>query len=117
MNAGLPSPETERVGPRRWPTLTVSNSNSLNLIERDLNASSIAKLCRAWAVMRRRGLNVLQRARGFEIGGDPGCPKRPLMMSAMNVAAASMASLGLPPRGPIQAVPTVGFEIAREINR
>jgi len=73
MNADLLSPETERVGPRRSVNVDrpSSNSNSLDLIERDLIASSIVELCRTRAFMRRHGLSVTQRAPGFEMAVIP----------------------------------------------
>ena len=46
------------------------------LIERDLIAGAIVELGRARAFMRGHGLGVLQRAAGFEVGGDAGCSKR-----------------------------------------
>jgi hypothetical protein len=76
LTTQVSSPDTDRVGPR--PSADVDGLQiairSIDLIERDLIASSIVELCRARAFMRRHCLSVLKRAPGFEIGGDPGCP-------------------------------------------
>ena len=47
-----------------------SDCNPLHLIERDLVAGTVIELGRAWPLVRGHRLGVLQRAAGFEIGGD-----------------------------------------------
>jgi hypothetical protein len=52
-----------------------SNRNPLHLIERDLIAGAVVELGGARTFVRRHGLGVFERASGFQIGGDSGCPE------------------------------------------
>jgi len=49
----------------RWRT-----RDPIDLIQRDLVAGAIVKLCRARAFVRRHGLSVFECAAGLEIRGD-----------------------------------------------
>jgi hypothetical protein len=46
------------------------NRDPLHLVERDLVARAVIELGRARTFVRGHGLGVLQRAAGFQIGGD-----------------------------------------------
>ena len=53
-----------------------SNSNPLDLIERDRITRAVLELGGARAFMRRHRLGIFQRAAGFQVGRDPGGPER-----------------------------------------
>src|SRR5271155_4546514 len=50
----------------------LSDCDPLHLVERDLVTRAVVKLGGARAFVCGHGLGVLERAAGFEIGGDPG---------------------------------------------
>jgi hypothetical protein len=70
--AGYGTPRPAPVSRRR----SSSDGNSLDLIEGDLIASSIAETLSCAGFHAPRGLSVFEGAPGFETGGDPGSAKR-----------------------------------------
>jgi len=54
---------------------TRSDRNPLDLIERDLSAGTVIELGGARAFMRRHRLGVFERAAGFKVSRDAGCPE------------------------------------------
>jgi hypothetical protein len=54
---------------------SLSNRNALDLIEGDLIACAVIELGGARTFMRGHELGVFERAAGFEVGGDTGCPE------------------------------------------